>query len=180
MPLVERRTLWFSAADVPYVDFSFKGTQFFFDFYKTLTICYADSKKPALWPGGPEAAAEDGIDLKVPDWSWWLIADDSVEFSCCYHGVLGNFLRYCNQATGTQISIPVTVEEARVLRKAVEDMIGEARASGEHFERNRDLRVLKPTKMVIAFPVKAFQWTRRRKAHHTTNYGLVWNPRGMV
>lgn len=179
MVVVPRRTLWFHAANAPYVDFEFKGNQFFFDFKKSLTICYPHDRKPALWPGGPEAAAEDGIDLVVPEWSWWLIADDTLELSCSHHGILGNFLAYYDGTTGTQITIPVTIAEARALREAVEAMIGEARAGGELFDRNRDLRVLKPNKKVIAYPVKAYQWTRPRKAQ-SDPHKHVWNPRGMV
>jgi hypothetical protein len=175
--LVTRRTIWFYAADIPYVDFECKGVQFFFNFAKSLTFCVPDGRKRALWPGGQRGAKEDGIDTAVPGWSWWLIADDTVELSCSHHGVLGNFLAYYDYTTGSQITVPVTVAEARRIQVAVEHMLKDAETGGEQFPLEPTLKVLRPSFKAIAYPVKAYRWTNPdQRLPAASEHGPRWNP----
>ena len=175
--LVPRKTIWFYAAEVPYVDFECKDVQFFFNFAKSLTFCVPDGHKHAFWPGGKRVAREDGIDLQVPDWSWWLIADDTLELSCSHHGILGNFLSYYDYTAGTQINVPVTVGEARRIRFAVQQMLDEAQAGDERFPLDKTLKVLRPSFKMISYPVKTYRWTNPdQRLPAATQFGPQWNP----
>ncbi len=171
MSVVTRNTLWFSAGDIPYVDFEVKGLQLFFNFSKSLTYCVPDGKKKALWPGGPKVAKEDGISLQVKDWSWWLIADDSIEMSCSYSDAFGPQLAFYNAEKGIQMTLPVTEAEAKEIRKAVKDMMGD-----HALKRDFSIKVLEPSYKVIAYPVEAYRW-KATKAHKSKDkHTPVWNP----
>lgn len=172
MSVVTRNTLWFSAGDVPYVDFEVKGLLIFFNFSKSLTYCVPDGKKKAIWPGGPKAAKEDGINLHVKDWSWWIIADDSVEMSCSYSGAFGAQFAFYNAEKGIQITLPVTESEAKEIQQAVKDMMKDAELS-----LDSSIHVIKPSYKAISYPVKAYRW-ESPKTHKTKIYsGPVWNPK---
>ena len=153
MAIVTRSTLWFSAGDVPYVDFEVKGFLIFFNFSKSLTYCIPDGKKKAIWPDGPKAAKQDGISLQVKDWSWWLIADDSVEMSCSYSDAFGPQFGFYNSEKGIQITFSVTESEAREIRKAVDKMM-----ENKDLKLDTSFHVLEPSYKVIAYPVKAYRW----------------------
>jgi hypothetical protein len=175
--LVTRKTLWFYAAEIPYVDFECKEVQFFFNFSTSLTFCIPDGTKQAVWPGGKRAAKQDGVDIDVPDWSWWLIADDTVELSCSHHGILGNFLAYYDYTSGAQITVPVTVGEARRIRSAVQEMMNEAEAGAERFPIDKTRKILRPSFKAIAYPIKAYRWTNPdQRLPAATQFGPHWNP----
>ena len=170
-PLVTRNMLWFYAGDIPYVDFCYKGIQFFFNFSKSLTYCTPHGE--ALWPGGSGAAKEDGIDLEIPDWSWWIVADDMVEFSCSKHGIHGNFLALNDMTKGIQITIPVNPQQAKSIYESIKEMIDNA---DEKLTLDRDLLVLKPSYKVIAYPVKAYRWTTPSPRKTKFQFIPEWNP----
>ncbi len=173
MSVVTRNTLWFSAGDIPYVDFEVKGLLIFFNFAKSLTYCIPDGKKKAIWPGGPKAAKADGIRLTVKDWCWWLIADDSVEMSCSYSDAFGAQFAFYNADKGIQMTLPITENEAKEIKKAVDEMIH----NGEGFKTDSSLHVIKPSYKAIAYPVKAYRW-ESPKTHKTKFHsGLEWNPK---
>ena len=174
-PLVTRNTLWFYAADVPYVDFNYKGTQFFFNFTKSLTYCIPEGHN-ALWPGGTAAAREDGINLRVPEWSWWIIADDTIEFSCSSNGTLGNSLSFLDMTKGIHINIPVNVQQAKAIQTALEQMIANT-PPDEKFVLDKSLEVLKPSYKVIAYPVNAYRWTSKTVRTSEVTYTPEWNPK---
>lgn len=174
MVIVTRNTLWFSAGDIPYVDFEVKGLLIFFHFSKSLTYCIPDGKKKAIWPGGPTVAKQDGISLDVKDWSWWLIADDSIEMSCSFSDAFGAQLAFYSAEKGIQITLPVSEAEAKEISKAVESMIND---SHESFPQDKSLRVLEPSYKVIAYPVKAYRWEAPRTRKTKDKHGPEWNPR---
>lgn len=174
MPTVTRSALWFYDVDVPYVEFEVKGLLICFHFTKTLTYCIPEGRKKALWPGGPAAAREDGIDLTVPEWSFWLIADDSVEMSCCLSDRFGPRFAVYSMDKGIDITLNVTVSEAKQIKNAVEAMVEIASGHDEEFPRDESLRVLKPSNKVIAYPVKAYRWTS--PLERTATRTLQWNP----
>lgn len=165
--------LWFYAADIPYVDFECKNILFFFNFSKSLTFCIPDGDKKAKWPGGARQAKADGIDLVVPEWSWWLLADDTVELSCSHHGILGNLLAFYDMTKGIQITIPVSADEARRIRTAVQYMVDHA---DESLTRDKNLRILKPSSKVLAYPVKAFRWESTQRSTTASLHLPIWNP----
>ncbi len=173
MTIVTRNTLWFSAGDIPYVDFEIKGLSIFFNFSNSITYCIPDGKKKAIWPGGAKAAKGDGISLQVKDWSWWIIADDSVEMSCSYSDAFGPQFAFYNAEKGIQMTLPVTEAEAKEICQGVFTMIDKA----EGFKLDTSLHVLEPSYKVIAYPVKAYRWespkTHKTKSHH----GPEWNPK---
>ena len=175
MSVVTRNTLWFYAGDIPYIDLEVKGTQFFVNFRKSLTYCIPDGKKKALWFEGETAAKRDGIDVVVPEWSWWLIMDDTTELSCSNDGPLGNLFRFTNSERGVQISFSITVEEAKDIKKAVEQMIDEIKKE-EPFPLDTSLRVLRPYLKLLAYPIKAYRWKALRRYPTTLKKGLEWNP----
>ncbi len=171
MTIVTRSTLWFSAGDIPYVDFEVKGLLLFFNFSKSLTYCVPDGKKKALWPGGAKAAKQDGISLTVKDWSWWLIADDSIEMSCSYSDAFGAQFAFYNAEKGIQMTLPLTELEAKEISKAVKQMMGD-----HELKRDLSLKVLKPSYKAIAYPVEAYRW-KANKTHKTkVKHIPEWNP----
>lgn len=176
MPTVTRSTLWFSAADIPYVDFEVKGIQLFFNFKESLTYCIPDGRKKALWPGGPVVAEEEEMDLSVKGWSFWLIADEAIEMSCSHSVVHGPEFGFYNKAKGIAITMRITETEARQIKQAVETMIEVASGHDEEFPRDESIRVLKPSSKAISYPVKAYRWVAREEYTTDRDYGPQWNP----
>jgi hypothetical protein len=176
MPTVTRNTLWFDGLDGPYVDFEVKGTLIFFNFKKSLTYCVPDGRKKALWPGGPAAARDDGVDLSVKEWSFWLIADDGIEMSCSYSGAFGPELGFYNMERGINVTQLITETEAKHIKKAVETMIEIASGQDEEFPLDESIHVLKPSNKVISYPVKAYRWTAGRRYPVGHSRTPVWNP----
>lgn len=176
MPTVTRSNLWFTAADIPYVDFEVKGVQLFFNFQESLTYCIPDGRKKALWPGGPAVARDDGIDLSVKEWSFWLIADDTIEMSCSYSGLHGPEFGFYNKAKGIDVTMSITETEARQIKHAVEAMIEIASGHDEEFPRDESIRVLKPSSKAMSYPVKAYRWNAREEYTTDRERGPQWNP----
>lgn len=138
MPTVTRSTLWFYAAEIPYVDFEVKGIQIFFNFKESLTYCIPDGS--------------------VKGWSFWLIADDGIEMSCSHSDLRGPEFGVYNKSKGIHITVNITETEARQIKQAVESMIEVASSYDEEFPLDESIRVLKPSSKEISYPVKAYRW----------------------
>lgn len=175
MPVVTRNMIWFQAGDIPYVDFEFNGVSIFFDFKKSLTYCIPDGRKKAMWPGGPSAARDDGMDLTVKSWCFWLIADDIAEMSCSYSGAHGPEFHFYNKEHGITITRRITENEAKQIKQAVEDMVKDAKKD-DKFPRDETIHVLKPSYTVMSYPVKAYRWTAKQRYTTDRVYTPVWNP----
>jgi hypothetical protein len=171
--VVSRNTIWLYAADIPYVDFEVKQTQIFFHFKNTLSYCIPEATKPAIWPGN---AREDGIDLTVYDWSWWLVADDTIELSCSNHGCFGPQFAFYNMERGIQMTFPVSISEAREIYAAAKDMIDRAKRDGAPLVLDETLITLRPSYKCIAYPVKTYCWAASEEYSSSRNLGPVWNP----
>jgi len=176
MPTVTRNTLWFDGFNGPYVDFEVKGVLIFFGFKKSLTYCIPDGRKKALWPGGPAVARDDGMDLSVKEWCFWLIADDGIEMRCSWSGAFGPQFSFYNMEKGVDITLNVTETEARHIKKAVETMIEVASSQDEEFPRDETIHVLKPSNSVMSYPVKAFRWTADKRYPVGKPRTPIWNP----
>lgn len=176
MPIVTRNQLVFSGVDIPYVDFEVKGLLVFFNFTRSLTYCIPDGTKKALWPGGPSVARDDEVDLTVRDWSFWLLADDAVEMSCTFSGAFGPRFSFYNMEKGINIAFPVTTQEARAIKRAVNDMVKTAESDGEAFQRDHSLKVLKPSYSVMSYHVKAYRWSVKTPRTSIRDFTPKWNP----
>lgn len=146
------------------MDFEFKGILFFCGISHSLTFCEPHGRK-MLYPGGDRRAREDEIDLTVHDWQWWLIIDGSTELSCSHHGVLGNFLYF--QKDGSSVQVPVTVEEAKYIKKCMLKMLDEAENdAGQKFKTDKSIKTLQPSNKIVAYRVKAYTWTNQFQPSH--------------
>ena len=123
-PAVTRSTIWFKPL---YVELEIKGLTTFTYFSKSL-VFYTPTHKTAIWRGlTPKQAKEDGMDLAVRPWSWWLILDGITEISCTYSGTYGQpVVRWFNGHEGSEQTMPVTNAEATEIYNAVRAMMTDA------------------------------------------------------
>jgi hypothetical protein len=126
-PTVTRHTIWLTSGDYPYVDLEIKGVETFTNFSKSLAF-YTPTHKTAIWfDKTAKEAKDDGMDLAVRPYSWWLVLDDINEIRCDYTGSHGAAtVHWFNGREGSSQTLLVTEAEAMDIFKAVKDMVGQA------------------------------------------------------
>lgn len=126
--MITRSTIWLNAGDFPYIDLEIKGLTTFMNFSKSLTF-YTPTHKTAIWLDmtPKQAKEEDGMDLNVRPWSWWIILDGISEISCVYSGAYKqSIVTWFNGHDGSKQSMLVTNAEAAEIYNAVKAMVARA------------------------------------------------------
>ena len=175
MAAVTRNTIWFDSGDIPYVDFEVKGVQLFFNFRKSLSLCLPTKGKKAMIKMGVLGATNDDVDLHVPEWAFWFIADDTIEMSCYHNGAIGNLFSFRNPEKGVHISFLITIQEAKEIKKAVEDMVKEAHHHKREFLLDPSKKLLNPAGLILSFPVDVFRWKATRRYPLPKPSETQWN-----
>jgi hypothetical protein len=156
MSIVTRNTFWPYAGDNPYIDLEVKGVLSFMSIYESLDYI-TPTGEPRLWPGVPEAAKEDGIDLAVHPWEFWLLVDgDRTEISCSDHGCNGIRYEIYNAWHDSQTSIQITESEAVQIKAAVDSMLAEHPTLFSPGQTG----FYKPSHKVLAYPAESRRFTR--------------------
>jgi hypothetical protein len=171
MPTVTRSTFWPYAGDYPYIDLEVKGTLTFMTAYKTIDYI-TPTGEPRIWPGGPDAAKADGIDLAVKPWEFWLLVDGGRgEISCSDHGCHGFRYEIYNAANDTQVSIQVDATEATEIKAAVVKMLAEHPTLFSPHQT----ALYKPAHNVLAYPATARRFTHKPEtAAPKESYAPKW------
>lgn len=157
MPTVTRNTLWPYSGDHPYIDLEVKGILSFITAYETIDYI-TPTGEPRVWPGGPEAAKADGIDLAVKPWEFWLLIDGGRgEISCSDHSCHGYRYEIYNASQDTQVSIQVTAAEAIEIKAAVDKMLAEHPTLFSPGPTG----LYKPSHKVLAYPAQSLRFTHR-------------------
>lgn len=154
MPTVTRSTFWPWAGDYPYIDLEVKGLLTFMTAYESV-VYIIPTGEDCIWPGGSDAAKQDGISLTVKPWEFWLLIDGGRgEISCCDHGCHGFVFQVYNASQDARSSIEVTEKEAIDIKKAVDAMIGEH----DRLFKPGESGLYKPAHKVLAYPVKSLRY----------------------
>jgi hypothetical protein len=157
MLTVTRNTFWPYAGDYPYIDLEVKGVLSFMTAYETIDYI-TPTGEPRVWPGGPEAAKGDGIDLAVKPWEFWLLIDGGRgEISCSDHGCHGYRYEIYSAANDTQVSLQVTEPEAIEIKAAVDKMLAEH----PPLFSPGPTGLYKPSYKVLAYPAQSRRFTHR-------------------
>jgi len=126
--VVTRSMIWLTAGDYPYVDLGIKGNETFTNFFKSLTF-YTPANKTAIRMDKTtkQAKEDDGMDLYVRPYSWWMVLDGISEISCSYSGTHGQpAVKWYNGRDGATQTTVVTEKEAKEICKAVKSMVVQA------------------------------------------------------
>lgn len=118
-----RNTVWFKTADFPYIDFKFKGIQFFCSFTEFTYVTPTPNEK-YIDKYNREREDRWGV---VKEWTRTLImfnAHTCLKSSLSINDgfICGYQLEYHNQ-DGTQIIVEVSPEEAREISTSMDTMI---------------------------------------------------------
>lgn len=126
-PTVTRSTIWLNAGEFPYIDLEIKGLTTFTYFSKSL-VYYTPTHKTAVWMNmTPKQAKEDGMDIDVRPWSWWIVLDGMTEISCSYSGAHKQaVMKWFNGHDSSEQTLLVTDSEAADIYNAVKAMVGQA------------------------------------------------------
>ncbi len=125
---VTRNTIWLTSGDYPYVDLKIKDVETYMNFSKSLAF-YTPTHKTAIWldKTTKQAKKDDGMDLVVRPYSWWLVLDGINEIRCDYSGTYGSAaVNWYNGHEGSSQSMTVSETEAMDIFKAVKSMVGQA------------------------------------------------------
>jgi hypothetical protein len=161
---VTRNTIWLTSGDYPYVDLEIKGVETFTNFSKSL-VFYTPTHKTAIWfDKTTKEAKEDGMDLAVRPYSWWLVLDGINEIRCDYAGSHSSAaVQWFNGHEGSSQTLIVSEAEAMDIFKAVKSMVSQAvkDAAGIHkvepsfgtFEKGPK-GILKPAGIIVKYRVQ--------------------------
>jgi len=157
MSVVTRNTFWLYAGDFPYIDLKVKGVQTFMIVYHTLELL-TPTEEHYLWPGGPEVAAEDGMDTRIRPWEFFLLVDGGRgEIRCTHPGSCSDAdaeFHVYSREQDTQIGVSLTNAEAEEVKKAVEKMVEEHRDSFVPGESG----IYKPAYLVPRYQAKSLRF----------------------
>jgi len=167
MNTVTRSTIWLDA-DEPYIDLEIKGLTTFTYFSKSL-VFYTPTHKTAVWLDmTPKQAKEDGMDLAVRPWSWWLVLDGSTEISCAYSGTYGQAVVRWFGHDGSVQTMRLTNAEAADTYNAVKAMMTDAAWNAKQLHKMNKTNgtfekgpngLLKPGGSAIKYRTKSITYT---------------------
>jgi hypothetical protein len=165
--------LW--GGDQPYFTVEVKGVMNYITFSKKMEY-FRPTHKRAIMPGySTQDVKDNGWDLVVRPWSWWIVFDDITEISCMFHsghGMGATFSLYDGHI-GTNVDISLTEAQAEELFTKVQEAIYAYR---KYFKTGRR-GTLRPSYKVAEYRVKSVFYTHEGAPAPTpSKHKVVFKP----